>query len=99
MAAFLGANLVFARFEKVARASVARGVVEGLFDLQGDLDRGRAGALKDVPREVRLRIRSEIDSRLAGAGVTRAQARQVVAELERARVIGRATLERLAQYL
>lgn len=79
--------------------SVSRGVMQGLYDLGDQLERSRAGALKDVPREVRTRIRTEIDSRLRGAGITRGQVREVIDELEHTRVIGRATLERLAQYL
>ena len=72
LAAFAGANLVFSRFEATARASVARGVMDGLYDLKSDFETSRSGALKDVPREVRARIRSEIDLRLQGVGLTRA---------------------------
>ncbi len=86
VAAFLGANLVYARFEKVARASVATGLMAGLYDLGDKLERDRAGALRNVPREVRARIRAEIDARLAAAGVTRTQARAVVQRLEEVRV-------------
>lgn len=94
-AAFLGANLVFARFEKVARASVARGTMQGLFRMDRELNRSREGALKDVPAEVRTRIRREIDDALATAGLTRTSARQAIAEVERVRVIGRSTVEEL----
>lgn len=73
--------------------------MQGLYDLGDELERSRAGALKDVPREVRLRIRTEIDGQLAGAGITRAQARGVVLELERARRAGRGTFEALDRYL
>lgn len=83
---------MFARLEKVARGSVAKGLVDGLYDLGGTLERQRAGALRSVPREVRGRIRAELDARLDDAGITRVQAREVVARLEDVRVFGRSTM-------
>ncbi len=81
LSAFLGANLVFSRFEKLARGSIAKGVMDGLYDLGGQLERSREGALADVPREVRTRIRREIDSQLGAAGINRSQVRRVVVAL------------------
>ena len=71
IAAFLGANIVWSRFEKEARLSVARGVMNGLYDLRADLASGRQDALLQVPREIRGQIRSAIDSTLSSAGMTR----------------------------
>lgn len=82
VAAFAAANFVSARFEKVARASVATGVLRGMTDLGSQLDRSRAGALADVPVTVRLRIRQEIDSGLAGAGLTRAELARNLRDLQ-----------------
>lgn len=69
--AFAGANIVWSRFEKEARVSVAKGVMSGLYDLRGDLASGRQGALMEVPREIRGQIRGAIDSTLRSAGMTR----------------------------
>ena len=99
LAAFLAANFVFSRFEKVARSSVAKGLMDGLYDLRSDVETSRAGALRDVPREVRSRIRSEIDGQLAGAGITRSQARRVIGQIEEVRVVGRDTVEQLRRLL
>jgi hypothetical protein len=72
---------VFARFEKIARASVAKGVTDGLFDMRRDLTAGREGALDQVPREIRSRVRSAINTTLASAGVTRETVQRNTREL------------------
>jgi len=82
VAAFAGANLVFARFEKVARVSVIRGVMNGLYDLGDRNERSRARALADVPREVRARIRTEIDTRLRAVNLTREDVARNVRDLQ-----------------
>jgi hypothetical protein len=61
---------------------VAKGTVDGLFDLGSSLERARAGALGDVPREVRVRVRTEIDRGLATAGLTRAGVSRSVRDFE-----------------
>lgn len=98
VAAFAGAYVVGSRFEKVARASVAAGVLEGLTDLGTALERSRAGALRDVPATVRLRIRQEIDRGLAGAGLTREEVARNIRYLEALRELGHVVfdLRRLA---
>jgi len=82
LAAFLGANFVFSRFEKIARYSVAKGVWDGMFDLQADLASGRDGALAQIPREARVRVRGAIDDVLRSADLTRDTVRRNAREFE-----------------
>lgn len=93
--AFLAANFVFARFEKVARASVATGVMQGMFDLREQAGSGRTTALAVIPVEVRTRIHAEIQSGLSAAGISRAAAREQIRQLEALRT----TLHSLAETL